>query len=1058
MAKRNNRGTPNDNTPEDSDGSPKNYARWEDVPAKIREKIDERFARYKPAPTNKDGSIAWDELKEDDPRGRLNLASYDIDAAVLTTLLREKRSELLNVTELNLRHNAIGPKGAAALAAKDSPLGNLTTLHLQDNAIGDEGAAALAAEDSPLGSLTTLYLGTNAIGPKGALALAAKDSPLSNLTTLYLSYNAIGDEGATALAAKDSPLGNLITLSLHYNNITDASAIVEIIQNLGTVASPGRKLEKIAVGGNPLKTTGGVAIESSGLKLSLTPVGEMFQFLTAAMAKDAFVLREARVVLVGVGGNGKSQLAGALGKQLTEGEKATPYTKGLEIVPYDVEVPASETQQKKTGKKTITYHTRLLDVGGQAEQFSMHRLIFDRKRNAMMLVCSAIKPWDWTGNRGSYFLKMLQTVSAQKVDDTIEGQMPTIGVVTMSDCVIDRHPMQTSPATIRQEAAKLGIEIDVVDPAVDALNQKMQGAANVGLKPVEDAITRAVTRIPETVIGKSFEAVRDMVRELFGTFQDPKTDVHEIKLTRYVEDAITAGAETEGMAMQYLGVMHSLGDVVYFTDNDKLNDRVMNIHWAREAMYRLLTSDTVKRNRGLMTEVEWKDIAKEDRTDTLTDIMIEQALMHRADGHDHTKGRNTSNWLVPDMLGYSPSPHAWTEITPVRSARFGTFLWETTLLQFIGTHAQEVIGQIKEAYRDQVMLERSDKVRVIVRADYDSNPMAIRFYKDPTDKTKKSAAWCQELVKELKVPIEYGRSGTGPNMTYPHPKANPAIAQKHIHIGIGYYAKQQRIRALIMAGTIVLAVSSAFATALFKSTPWAGIVLGVLSVFTAIATILTDFLKMREDCKKGAVAFKCADTSLIDGEDPYVDPNEEAQWTAGEKEAPDAKPDNWFVDIAYVTDAERWKLLAAMQEARFRSTEHRSAAMWAFIFLACSVFVPFFLMYAITPERTRHIEVGFLPFCALAIACLITGLRNLDSFWAFNKLHASCVEHHNRYSDNEETLDDLQEAGELILNTVQMLRQTRPPVSKTVYKRNRVESNLKCKLYATLFRDKEKLR
>ncbi|MCB9743208.1 MAG: hypothetical protein H6741_14300 [Alphaproteobacteria bacterium] len=99
---------------------------------------------------------------------------------------------LAHLTDLRLCDNRIGPAGAQALRA----LPGLRRLDLRGNAIGDEGAAALA----DIESLTELRLEDNCIGPAGALALTS----LPRLRALDLRRNPIGPDAAGALARMPS--------------------------------------------------------------------------------------------------------------------------------------------------------------------------------------------------------------------------------------------------------------------------------------------------------------------------------------------------------------------------------------------------------------------------------------------------------------------------------------------------------------------------------------------------------------------------------------------------------------------------------------------------------------------------------------------------------------------------------------------------------------------------------------------------------------------------------------------------------------------------------------
>jgi uncharacterized protein (TIGR02996 family) len=134
------------------------------------------------------------------------LATYD----AMTTLAAAPLDALQT---LNLHATGVDPDGLRILA-RSPHLNGLRSLTLSGGQFGDEGVRALVA--SSWTNLTHLRLSQTAIGPAGAAALAAWPG-LSRLRVLALDGNPLG-EGIASLAA--SPyLGNLYHLSLGTTNM-----------------------------------------------------------------------------------------------------------------------------------------------------------------------------------------------------------------------------------------------------------------------------------------------------------------------------------------------------------------------------------------------------------------------------------------------------------------------------------------------------------------------------------------------------------------------------------------------------------------------------------------------------------------------------------------------------------------------------------------------------------------------------------------------------------------------------------------------------------------------
>jgi Ran GTPase-activating protein (RanGAP) involved in mRNA processing and transport len=108
-----------------------------------------------------------------------------------------------SITHLNLEECGIESEGAKALAQAlaINPKTMIGTLNLSYNAVGEKGAAALATCLEDCRTLTLLHLSYASLGPEGAFHIAqALENPKSPLEYLTLSGNAFKDEGVVRLA------------------------------------------------------------------------------------------------------------------------------------------------------------------------------------------------------------------------------------------------------------------------------------------------------------------------------------------------------------------------------------------------------------------------------------------------------------------------------------------------------------------------------------------------------------------------------------------------------------------------------------------------------------------------------------------------------------------------------------------------------------------------------------------------------------------------------------------------------------------------------------------
>ncbi len=481
------------------------------------------------------------------------LTTLDISHNSIGEAGAEQIARLQGLTTLNISHNSIGEAGAEQIAR----LQGLTTLHVWSNSIGDAGAEQIAR----LQGLTTLDISLNSIGEAGAEQIAR----LQGLKTLDISNNSIGEAGAEQIAR----LQGLTTLKIGNNSIGEGGSIVALLERL-------THLEKIDISGNPLKTPRGNEIDLSGF-IGDSPPGLLLRYLRSVIEDEqrgtTLCVPEARLVLLGSGTNGKSQLAGALGGKLKKGEMVREEDRTL-----GVEIERLTVQTKSHGEVRV----RIFDGGGQPEQFQMHLLWWESLRNAMLLVIDSTKLWGWTGNRGDYFLRMIESHFRRRRDRGAEDQTtpPVLAVVTKADVKVatiegDQRP---TPEKIRAVAGMYHVDLSVVDRAINSVMHD-------GLAEVKSAIANVLEKTTgiSAVLPASFGKVRSAVQEQFGSFEKtnpPKTDVRMMALSSFRQ--ICAEEEQDDLGQQdvYLRILHALGDVLHAPDDPELADKVINTHWA----------------------------------------------------------------------------------------------------------------------------------------------------------------------------------------------------------------------------------------------------------------------------------------------------------------------------------------------------------------------------------------------------------------------------------------------------------------------------------------------
>ena len=166
----------------------------------------------------------------------IELQTADINSDALTAFSDAVRCDgLASLKLLDLKFNQIGPAGAKALA--------------EAMWTGSGNGLIRYSGGSRLPSLEDLNLGHNALGDKGAvaLALAFRRGAAPWLKSLWLDVNKIGDRGMAALSTAVQSLPFLCELGLDCNNYGHAgSAALRLMLAAAGVLT---NLRKLTVGG-----------------------------------------------------------------------------------------------------------------------------------------------------------------------------------------------------------------------------------------------------------------------------------------------------------------------------------------------------------------------------------------------------------------------------------------------------------------------------------------------------------------------------------------------------------------------------------------------------------------------------------------------------------------------------------------------------------------------------------------------------------------------------------------------------------------------------------------
>jgi len=297
----------------------------------------------------------------------LNLTNNNIEEQGAIALAKSL-TNLTQLNRLNLFGNNIGEQGAIALSQPLANLPQLTELNLWHNSIGEQGVIALSQPLANLPQLTKLDLGKNDIGEQDTFVLANSLANLPQLKVLSLDRNNINDDALKVLANTLIPLTKLETLDLSINPITNLAPLLPLIKR-GIEVHSGYSETGIILDDSPI-TTPPPEIVEQGREAILN-------YFEEREAQDTVKLREAKLLIVGEPGVGKTSLV----RRLTQPKQGLPAesetTKGIDIEALDVTTSDGETLK-----------LNLWDFGGQEIYHSTHQF-FLTKRSLYVLVDSS---------------------------------------------------------------------------------------------------------------------------------------------------------------------------------------------------------------------------------------------------------------------------------------------------------------------------------------------------------------------------------------------------------------------------------------------------------------------------------------------------------------------------------------------------------------------------------------------------------------------------------------------------------------------------------------------
>lgn len=536
------------------------------------------------------------------------------------TSLPPEIGNLTTLTHLSLRRNQL-----SSLPPEIGQLTSLSTLHLNDNQL-----SSLPPEIGKLSNLTELDLDNNQISSlprilgelakltrldiddNGLLSIPPQIGNLVELAFLYARRNRLSslpadignltnltllDLGANQLSSLPQELGNiknLITLDLDENQLLSLPPEIGKLTNLETLHLRDNQLSELPPELGELQNLTTLNLANNRLSDAIMAAKErgtreLLAYLRSL--KEGEALYESKLVLVGEGEVGKTSLVEAMkGKAFVKGRTTTH---GIEISQLDLPHPQLD--------KTITLNA--WDFGGQPVYRVTHQFFFSRRSLYLLL---------WSPRMGVEQCDVEGWIKRIKLRVGDEARI----IIVATHCKTGGRIARIDEEQLIRDYGDMIVGFHEVDSGVNVdPTDSSDTAEKVGVEDLKRKIAKAAAGLPQMgeMFSRKWKAARDEVLAL-GRPPEARPRVAYSTFADTCSKHGLDGVDTDTLA----GLMHDLGHVVYYSDDEGLKDEmVLQPEWMTKAIGFVLEDKETNDKSGELEHARlrgiWYDHEMEDR-------------------------------------------------------------------------------------------------------------------------------------------------------------------------------------------------------------------------------------------------------------------------------------------------------------------------------------------------------------------------------------------------------------------------------------------------------------
>ncbi|MBC7877562.1 MAG: hypothetical protein H7Y59_10360 [Anaerolineales bacterium] len=511
-----------------------------------------------------------------------NLRILDISNNKLTSL-PQSISQLQRLTELELYQNLF-----MIVPEPISQLTNLETLRL--------GSNQLTSVPEWIGQLINLK--ALIINRSQIQELPISLAQLKNLRQVFFGYNnvipeelgllikleilSLHEDGLRTVPNFVRRLTNLRVLLLNSNQLSEVPEWIDEFKNLENLWLQNNLLRSLPPSIARLENLGNLQLQNNPLNPALKSansggIGAVRAFL-GSLAKGFETLFEAKLILVGEGGVGKTTLLKALsGKEPKKGEVTT----------HGVSVDVNSMYLQHPINDSIMFQFNAWDFGGQEVYRVTHQFFFS-KRSVYLIV--------WEPRIG---------VEQSQVEDWLKlirlrvGNDAKVIIVSTHAKTGQRIARIDKPVFFRDYGSMIVdfIEVDSLESDADSPNEKYN------IPKLKNLIANAAKDLEQMGMpfATNWKAARDELVELGKTMP-------RVSYTKFSE--VCARYELDKISTKTLsGLMHDLGYIVYYGDDDRMKDDVvLQPEWLTKAISFVLEDRATQERGGILPDSHLEDV------------------------------------------------------------------------------------------------------------------------------------------------------------------------------------------------------------------------------------------------------------------------------------------------------------------------------------------------------------------------------------------------------------------------------------------------------------------